>query len=101
MGLDRALGEHISLALQIVVLVQHFERAKQIVGAIIRKGQCVAPAVDKTMLCREVVVEFIQLMLGLADGFIRHIPVQLLCNEFLHTVAQFYHAFDTFYGGGV
>ena len=40
-------------------------------------------------------------MLGLADGFICHIPIHLLCNELLHTVAQFHHAFDTFRGSGV
>ena len=101
MGLDRALGEHISLALQIVVLVENFQGAKQIVGAVIRKCQCVAATVDKAMLRREVVVEFIQLMLGLTDGFICYIPVHLLCNEFLHTVAQFHHAFDTLRGGSV
>ena len=42
MGLDGAFSKHICLAGEIVVLVQHFQRAEQIVGAVIGKGQSVA-----------------------------------------------------------
>ena len=35
MLLDGALGEHIRLALQIAVIVQHFQRTQQVIGAVI------------------------------------------------------------------
>ena len=57
--LDRAFGEHIRFAFEIVVLVENFQGAKQIVGAVISKGKGVATAVDKTVLCGEIVVEFV------------------------------------------
>ena len=78
--LDRAFGEHIRFAFEIVVLVENFQGAKQIVGAVIGKGESVATAVDKTVLCGEIVVEFVQLSLGLSDRLVGDISVHLLTD---------------------
>ena len=78
--LDGAFGEHIRFAFEIVVLVENFQRAKQIVGAVIGKGKSIATAIDKTVLCREIVVERVQFTLGLSDSFIGDIPVHLLSD---------------------
>ena len=42
MGLDGATGEHIRFPFQLPVFVQHFQRAEQIIAAVIGKGQRVA-----------------------------------------------------------
>ena len=93
--LDCALCEHIRLAFEIVVLIEHFQGAEQIVGAVIGKGEGIATAVDKTVLCCEIVIESVQLSLGLSDSFIGDISVHLLTDELLHTIPQFNHTFHT------
>ena len=93
--LDCAFGEHIRLAFEIVVLIEHFQGAEQIVGAVIGKGEGIATAVDKTVLCCEIVIESVQLSLGLSDSFIGDISVHLLTDELLHTIPQFNHTFYT------
>ena len=49
-------GEHIRLALEVFVLVQLLQRAEQIVGAVLGKGQGVGAGVNKPILCGEAVV---------------------------------------------
>ena len=61
--LDGPLGEHIGLALQFAVLVQHFQRAQQIVGGIVGKGQTVAPVIDEAVFGGERVVQLIEPLL--------------------------------------
>ena len=68
--LDSAFSEHIRFAFEIVVLVENFQGTKQIVGAVIGKGESVATAIDKTVLCREIVVERVQFTLGLSDSLV-------------------------------
>ena len=58
-GLNGTLGKHIRLAFQIVVLIENFQRAEQIIGAIVRKSKSIATAVDETALCGKIIVEFI------------------------------------------
>ena len=94
-------GEHIRLALEVFVLVQLLQRAEQIVGAVLGKGQGVGAGVNKPILCGEAVVEGIQLRLRLPDGFIRNKAVHLLRDELLHAVPQLHHALGTLLCGGV
>ena len=94
-------GEHICLALEVFVLVQLLQRAEQIVGAVLGKGQGVGAGVNKPILCGEAVVEGIQLRLRLPDGFIRNKAVHLLRDELLHAVPQLHHTLGTFLCGGV
>ena len=94
-------GEHICLALEVFVLVQLLQRAEQIVGAVLGKGQGVGAGVNKPILCGEAVVEGIQLRLRLPDGFIRNKAVHLLRYELLHAVPQLHHALGTLLCGGV
>ena len=49
-------GEHIRLALEVFVLIQLLQRAEQIVGAVLGKGQGVGAGVNKPILCGEAVV---------------------------------------------
>ena len=49
MGLNGPFGEHIRLAFQPAVLVQHFQRTEQIVAGIIRERQTVPPLIDKAV----------------------------------------------------
>ena len=94
-------GKHIRLALEVFVLVQLLQRAEQIVGAVLGKGQGVGAGVDKPILCGEAVVEGIQLRLRLPDGFIRNKAIHLLRDELLHAVPQLHHALGTLLCGGV
>ena len=61
MGADGPLGEHIRLAFQLSVLVQHFQRTEQVIAAVIGKGQPIRPVVDKAVLGRKGIIEPIQL----------------------------------------
>ena len=44
--LDGAFGEHIRLALELAVIVQNFQRAEQIIGAVPGESQTVRPVID-------------------------------------------------------
>ena len=57
MGPDGALGEHIRLALESPLLVQHFQRAQQAVAGILPEGKAVAPAGDPAILGGVVIIE--------------------------------------------
>ena len=52
MGTDGAFGEHIRLALEIALLIQHLQRTQEKVAGILPKGQTVAPAGQQTVLFR-------------------------------------------------
>ena len=56
MRADGALGEHIRLAFEIALLVQHLQRTQQEVAGILAKGQTVAPAGQETIFLRVLVI---------------------------------------------
>lgn len=68
---DGALKEHIRLALQLAVLVQHFQRAEQAVGTVLFKGSFVSRAVDQAILSIEAVISGVQFLLKVSDGVLR------------------------------
>ena len=101
MGFDSALGEHIRLAFQPAVLVQHFQRTEQVIAAVIGKGQPVCPVVDKAIFSGEIVIAAVQFGHLRPDVGIRRGGVHLQVDELLHTVPQPHQPFDTGLGGGV
>ena len=68
---DGALKEHIRLAFQLAVLIQHFQRAEQAVGAILFKGSLVSRAVDQAVLGIEAVISGVQFLLKVCDSVLR------------------------------
>ena len=60
-GLMVRFGEHIRLALQLAILVQHLQGTEQVVAAVIGKGQPVRPVIDKAVLGGKIVIEPVQL----------------------------------------
>ena len=101
MGFDSALGEHICLAFQPAVLVQHLQGAEQVIAAVIGKGQPVCPVIDKAVLGRKGIIEPVQLGHLFPDVGIRRGGVHLQVDELLHTVTQPHQPFDAGLGGGV
>ena len=103
-GLVRAygpLGEHIRLAFQPAILVQHFQRAEQVIAAVIGKGQPVRPVVDKTIFSGEIVIAAVQFGHLFPDVGIRRGGVHLQVDEPLHTIPQPHQPFDAGLSGGV
>ena len=101
MGLNGPLGEHIRLAFQPAILVQHFQRTEQVIAAVIGKGQPVRPVIDKAEFCGEAVIEPVQLRHLFPDSGIRHSGVHFQVDEPLHTVPQLHQPLDAGFGGGV
>ena len=99
---DGALGEHIRLALELclVLIVQHFKGAEQVIGAVVCKGEGVAPAVDEAVFFGEAVIEAIELLLFGADGNIVGFP-HLEVDKPVNAVPQLCHALDALLCGGV
>ena len=64
---DGALGEHICLALQVSVLVQHFQGTQQAVGAVLLKCPFISGAVEKSPFCGKTVIGRVQLFLKLCN----------------------------------
>ena len=56
MGTDGALGEHIRLALEAALLVQHLQRTQEKIAGILPKGKAVAPAGQQTIFLRVLVI---------------------------------------------
>ena len=100
-GLDGTFGEHIRLALQFSVLVQHFQRTQEIVRRIVRKGQSVSSVIDKPVFGGKRIIEPVQFPLLFPNGRIRRVLVHLNVNELMHTVVESNHSFDAGLGGGV
>ena len=101
MGFDSALGEHICLAFQPAILIQHLQGAEQVIAAVIGKGQPVRPVFDKTIFSGEIVIAAVQLGHLFPDVGIRRGGVHLQFDELLHTVPQPHQPFDTGLGGGI
>ena len=99
---DGALGEHIRLALELclVLIVQHFKGAEQVIGAVVCKGEGVAPAVDEAVFLGEAVIEAVELLLFGADGNIVGFP-HLEVDEPVNAVPQLCHSLDALLCGGV
>ena len=91
---DGTLGEQISLALQIFLLVQDFQRAQQKISAVLVERNGVAARVDESVFSGEGVVESIQLGLLRLDFFIG-IVLGLIFQQRPHTVPQLDHAADS------
>ena len=100
MPLDGPLGEHVGLALQPPVLVQHFQGTEQVVGRIFGEGQTVGPVVDEPVLGGKAVIEPVQFCLLFTDSVVRNELVHLKVDQFSCTVPQFYHALDALLRGG-
>ena len=96
--LDGALGKHIRLTLELLLIVQHFQRTQEVVGRIIREGQCIATGIDEAILRGEGVVTLIEFCLQALNGAVTGF-VQLCGNQFMHTIAQPYKALDALLGG--
>ena len=94
---DSALGEHIRLGLQLLVFIEIFQRAEQIIGGILLKQSCIATIVKQTMLCSEGIVGSVQTRLRFLHSRIRVI-VQLLLNQLVYDLPQFHHSGDTGFG---
>ena len=99
---DGALGEHIRLALELglVLIVQHFKGAEQVIGAVVCKGEGVAPAVDEAVFLGEAVIEAVEPLLFGADGTVVGFP-HLEVNEPVNAVLQLCHSLDALLCGGV
>ena len=68
---DGALKEHIRLALQLAVLVQHFQRTEQAVRTVLFKSQFVSSAANQPIFSLEAVISGIQFLLKVCDGVLR------------------------------
>ena len=91
---DSALGEHCSLALELPLLVQIFQRTKQIVGGILLKQPPVFAVVQQAVLCGKGIVGGVQTLLCCLDILVR-VVVQLLVDQVVDDLPQFHHAGDT------
>ena len=49
--LDRPLCEHIRFPQQLVIIIEDFKRAEQVVGGIRRKRKAVGPVIDEAVAC--------------------------------------------------
>ena len=101
MRLDGALGENIRLAFQVTVFIQDLQRAKQIVGAVVRERKAVGASVNKTVFVGKRIIKAVEFLLRLLDSPIRNKTVHLLQNERLYAIPQLDHALDTLFGGCV
>ena len=90
---DGALGEHVGLALQLAPVVYVFQRAEQIIGRIVRKGQPVCPRVDEAVLLREGIVQRVHLRLQGEDFLVPGV-VHLRVHQAMHAVPQGDQPFD-------
>ena len=56
---DCSFAEHIRLALEITVVIQHFQRAEQEIALVLREGKIVAAAIDQSVFLGEIVLRTI------------------------------------------
>ena len=93
MGLDRPLREHIRLALQLPVFVQHLQCGKQGKGAVLRKSGHIRTGIDQPVLLGKGIIKRIELLLFLFD-FIIGIVCGLHFNQAANTVPYSNHTLD-------
>ena len=91
---DSALGEHCSLALELPLLVQIFQRTQQIVGGILLKQPPISAVVQQAIFGGKGIVGGVQTLLRCLDVLVR-VVVQLLVNQVIDDLPQLHHAGDT------
>ena len=79
------------------LFIQIFQRAKQVVGAVIFKQAAVFSVIQQAVLRGKGIVGSIQLLLCFLDIFFR-VVVQLPVNQFVDNLPQFYHADHSVFG---
>ena len=89
---DGAFGEHIRLPQEFVVFVQDFQTAQQIVGAVIRECQPISFGIDQSILCREGIIQFIQLCLFCGDFLVGCQGIHLEVNQLPDAIPQADHS---------
>ena len=93
MWLDRPLREHIRLALQFSIFVQHLQCGKQGKGTVLRKCGHIRTGIDQPVLLGKVIIKRIELLLFLFD-FIIWIVGSLHFNQAANTVPYGNHTFN-------
>ena len=84
-----ALGEHCSLALELPLLVQIFQRAQQIIRGILLKQPPVFAVVQQAIFGGKGIVGGVQTLLCCLDVLVR-VVVQLLVDQVVDDLAQFH-----------
>ena len=91
--LDRPPGEHIRFPQQLVIIIEDFERAEQVVGGIRRKHKAVGPVIDEAEARREAVIQSIQLLLKLLNLPVA-VLIELCVDQLANLIPQGNHALD-------
>ena len=86
-GANRSLGEHIGLALEVALIVQIFQRAKQKIARILTESRCRTAAVDAPVFLAVRIVLGVQPHLQILNILVR-VVFQLCVNEFAAGVPQ-------------
>ena len=95
--LDGSFGEHICLAEEVALIIQHLQRGKQAVGAVGIESRIVGSCADKPVFLAEVVVEPIEFFLLCLDIGIG-IVLRLVLDQRPDTITDGNHAFDAAFG---
>ena len=95
--LDGSLGEHICLAEEVALIVQHLQRGKQAVGAVGIESRIVGSCADKPIFFAEIIIEAIEFFLLCLDIGIR-VVLRLVLDQRPDTVSDSNHALDAAFG---
>ena len=95
--LDGSFGEHICLAEEVALIVQHLQRGKQAVGAVGIESRIVGSCADKPIFFAEIIIEAIEFFLLCLDIGIG-IVLRLVLNQRPDTITDGNHAFDAAFG---
>ena len=91
--LDRPLREHIRFSQQLVIIIEDFERAEQVVGGIRRKRKAVGPIIDEAVARRKAVIQSVQLLLKLLNLPVAML-IELRVDQLAHLIPQGNHPLD-------
>ena len=95
--LDGSFGEHICLAEEVALIIQHLQRGKQAVGAVGIESRIVGSCADKPIFFAEIIIEAIEFFLLCLDIGIG-IVLRLVLNQRPDAVSDTNHALDTAFG---
>ena len=95
--LDGSFGEHICLAEEVALIIQHLQRGKQAVGAVGIESRIVGSCADKPIFFAEIIIEAIEFFLLCLDIGIG-IVLRLVLNQRPDTITDSNHAFDAAFG---
>ena len=95
--LDGSFGEHICLAEEVALIIQHLQRGKQAVGAVGIESRIVGSCADKPIFFAEIIIETIELFLLCLDIGIG-IVLRLVLDQRPDTITDGNHAFDAAFG---